>query len=77
MVDEDLAAALHEGKLLGAGIESMDPEPPLRTNPLLSAPRCYFTPHIGWASKEARIRLMDVITSNLKAWQEGKPENVV
>ena len=77
VVDEDLAATLREGRLLGAGIESMEPEPPLISNPLLAAPRCYFTPHIGWASKEARIRLMSVITSNLKAWQAGKPENRV
>ncbi len=77
VVDDDLADVLNKGGLLGAGIDVMDPEPPTPDNPLLTARHCYFTPHIGWASKEARIRLMDVSVANLAAWQQGQPVNLV
>lgn len=78
LVDEAaLAEALACGKLMGAGLDVLTQEPPLPDNPLLKQPRCRITPHIGWASKEARIRLMHTIISNVKAFLEGKPQNVV
>ena len=78
LVDEAaLAEALACGKLMGAGLDVLTQEPPLPDNPLLKQPRCRITPHIGWASQEARIRLMHTIISNVKAFVEGKPQNVV
>ena len=62
---------------MGAGLDVLTQEPPLPDNPLLKQPRCRITPHIGWASQEARIRLMHTIISNVKAFVEGKPQNVV
>jgi len=52
-------------------------EPPPMTNPLLTAKNCIVTPHIAWATLEARTRLMDIATENIKAWLSGTPENVV
>ncbi len=75
--DMALAQALKSGKLLAAGIDVMSQEPPAATNPLLGLDNCYFTPHIGWASKEARVRLIDVITRNVAAFLKGSPINVV
>ena len=78
LVDEvALAEALKAGHLLGAGIDVMAQEPPAADNPLLTAPRCRITPHIGWASKEARTRLMDVVVANVAAYLAGTPQNVV
>ena len=75
--EADLADCLDKGGLLGAGIDVMEQEPPQLDNPLLRARNCYITPHIAWASKEARIRLMDEIVKNLKGYIDGKPVNVV
>ena len=75
--DAALAEALHEGRIMAAGLDVMGQEPPAADNPLLTAPNCYFTPHIAWASAEARARLMVVITRNLKTFMEGHPENQV
>ncbi len=75
--DAALAEALHEGRIMAAGLDVMGQEPPAADNPLLTAPNCYFTPHIAWASAEARARLMVVITRNLKTFMEGRPENQV
>ncbi|HPZ88287.1 MAG TPA: D-2-hydroxyacid dehydrogenase [Flavihumibacter sp.] len=75
--EQDLADALREGKVAGAGIDVLTAEPPAADNPLLTAPNCLVTPHIAWASSAARQRLMQTSTENLKAWMSGKPINVV
>lgn len=75
--EADLAEALAAGKVGGAGVDVLSSEPPALTNPLLSAPNCIVTPHIAWATKEARSRLMDIATDNLAAFLKGAPKNVV
>lgn len=78
LIDEtDLAAALKSGRVAGAGLDVLLSEPPSPSNPLLSAPNCIVTPHIAWATREARSRLMDIATQNLAAFIKGAPENVV
>ena len=77
VVEEDLAEALHGGVIAGAGIDVLSKEPPPANNPLLSAPNCLITPHIAWATREARIRLMKGVVNNLKSFLEGNPVNVV
>ena len=72
-----LAKALNENRLLGAGIDVMEQEPPRADDPLLTAKNCIITPHIAWASKEARIRLVEAVAGNLRAFQNGTPTNVV
>lgn len=71
-----LAEALAAGKLAGAGIDVLEVEPPT-DNPLLSAPNCYVTPHISWATREARARLMKTAVENVQAFLDGQPVNVV
>lgn len=77
VVDEDLADALNNGIIAGAGLDVLSTEPPLAENPLLKAKNCYITPHISWATKEARARLMDIAVNNLEAFLAGRPANVV
>lgn len=78
LVDEEaVALALQEGRLAAYCADVLCQEPPQPTCPLLSAPRCYLTPHIGWASREARQRLIRTATDNLQAFVEGHPQNVV
>lgn len=77
IVEADLAKALTEGKISGAGLDVLCVEPPLADNPLLAAPHCFITPHLGWATKAARIRLMNVVAANLAAYLKGEPQNVV
>lgn len=69
--EEDLAAALKRGDLAAAGIDVMVSEPPVASNPLLQLKNCYITPHIAWATHEARVRLMNQTVANLKAYLEG------
>ena len=77
VVDEDLAEALNNEKIAGAGIDVLSVEPPSEDNPLFSAKNCIITPHIAWATKEARTRLMDIAINNLLAFIGGNPINTV
>lgn len=76
VLEEDLAAALNAGRLAGAGLDVLSVEPP-SSNPLLSARNCLITPHMAWATKEARSRLMDLAVGNITAFLAGNPTNVV
>lgn len=77
IVDEDLANALNNDVIAGAGIDVLSVEPPPADNPLFRAKNCIITPHIAWATREARARLMDMAVKNLQAFAAGAPENVV
>ena len=78
LVDEKaLADALNSGRLRGAGVDVLSCEPPTIDNPLLYARNCYTTPHLGWATFEARQRLMDIAVANVANFIEGTPTNVV
>lgn len=75
--DHDLRAALDSGKLYAAGLDVSTVEPIPADNPLLGCDRVIFTPHIAWATKEARVRLMDIAVENLRAFKAGSAINVV
>ncbi len=77
IVEQDLADALVSGKVYAAGLDVVSTEPIRGDNPLLNAPNCIITPHISWAPKESRMRLMDIAVNNLKAFLDGSPVNVV
>ena len=77
VVDEDLADALNNDVIAGAGIDVLSVEPPPAGNPLFKATNCIITPHIAWATKEARLRLMDATVNNLSSFLNGNPINVV
>ena len=75
--EKDIAEALESGQLGGYGADVSEQEPPLLSNPLLGAPNAYLTPHIAWATSEARTRLMQIAVSKDKAFMDGMPVNVV
>jgi glycerate dehydrogenase len=75
--DEAVAAALANGRLAAFCADVLTEEPPKMTNPLLSQPRAFITPHIAWATKEARIRLLQVAIDNVRSFLNGHPQNVV
>jgi len=77
IVERDLADALNAGRLAGAGLDVLSAEPPPATNPLLTAKNALITPHFAWASREARARLIDIATENVRAFLAGTPRNVV
>jgi glycerate dehydrogenase len=75
--EQDLADALNSGKIAGAGLDVLSVEPAVEGNPLLTARNCYITPHIAWATREARVRLMSIAASNLESFIQGNPVNKV
>jgi len=75
--ERDLADALNAGRLAGAGLDVLSVEPPPPDNPLLTAKNCVVTPHIAWATRSARQRLLQVSLDNLAAFIAGQPQNVV
>ncbi|HBY64162.1 MAG TPA: glycerate dehydrogenase [Solibacterales bacterium] len=77
VVEQDLADALAAGRLAGAALDVLPVEPPVAGSPLLGAPNCLITPHLAWATKEARGRLLDQAVENIAAFLAGRPVNVV
>ncbi|MGD8305591.1 MAG: D-2-hydroxyacid dehydrogenase [Ignavibacteria bacterium] len=75
--ERDLASALNNDRIAGAALDVLSKEPPDEINPLLSAKNCIITPHIAWATKSARQRLMNIAVENLKAYLDGNPKNVI
>lgn len=77
VAEKDLAEALNCGKVYAAGLDVVSTEPIRGDNPLLKAKNCLITPHISWAAKAARQRIMDITVGNIKAYLKGEPVNVV
>jgi glycerate dehydrogenase len=78
LVDEQaLAEALNNERIAGVGLDVLSSEPPEKDNPLLKAKNCFITPHIAWATRAARERLLKVVVGNVAAYLAGKPQNVV
>lgn len=75
--EDDLAYALNNNLIGGAGLDVLSTEPPAHNNPLLTAKNCIITPHNAWMSLEARQRVLDITAVNIKSFMEGKPVNVV
>ena len=77
VVEQDLADALRNAVIAGAAVDVLSTEPPAADNPLLTAPNCLITPHLAWAAKASRQRLMDAVVENVRAFLAGAPVNVV
>ena len=77
IVEQDLADALNSGKVFAAGLDVVSSEPIKADNPLLQAKNCIITPHISWAPKESRQRLLEIAVENLRQFDLGMPQNVV
>lgn len=77
IVEQDLADALNSGKIYAAGLDVVSTEPIRNDNPLLKAKNCIITPHISWAPKESRQRIMDCTVSNVRSFLDGAPTNMV
>jgi glycerate dehydrogenase len=77
IVEADLADALNQHRIAGAGLDVLSEEPPAGGSPLISAPNCFITPHQAWGTRAARQRLMNVTAENLRAWLNRTPQNVV
>ena len=75
--EAELTAALNSGQIAGAGLDVLSEEPPQTDNPLLTAKNCYVTPHIAWATSAARSRLLTTVAANVRAFFDGRPQNVV
>ena len=75
--ERDLAEALSAGRIAGAGLDVLSTEPPKADNPLLAAKNCILTPHIAWATRAARERLMRTVVANVRAFLAGRPQNIV
>jgi glycerate dehydrogenase len=75
--EADVADALNTGLIAGAGLDVLAIEPPVPNNPLITAKNCIITPHIAWASFEARQRLMHLVADNIRAFLAGSPINTV
>ena len=75
--EADLADALNEGRIAGAAVDVLSQEPPAEDNPLVGAKNCLVTPHLAWATQEARRRLMAITAANIAAFLRGEPINVV
>ena len=75
--EQDLANALNNEQIAGAGLDVLSLEPPTQDNPLIGAKNCYITPHIAWATLEARQRLVNILCDNIEAFQNNAPINVV
>ena len=75
--EQDMAEALQQGRVGAFCADVLAQEPPAENHPLSGSPRAYITPHIAWASREARMRLIHIAAANLEAFLNGKPQNVV
>jgi len=75
--DHALADALNSGRIAGAGLDVLSREPPPLGHPLLNAKNCIITPHLAWATRASRSRLMTIAVENIRAFLDGKLQNVV